>query len=269
MPCLRTKGYPSASPRRDEDDRLRAEQTALGAAETQHVDAAVGRDLAQTGAQRDRGVGQSRPVDVQQQAALVRDGRQRRGLSRRVNGAQLRRLADRHRPRLHVVLVANSPDRAPHELRSELAVGRGQVDELAAGEALGGAALVDVDVRRLRADDGIEGPQDRAQRGDVAAGAVEDGEALDVAEQLAHALSQRRGPGVVAVGGRPPRVGLDDRLERRGVGARVVVAREHDEPGLDRRTHAGITSPGSTADAGRRAAHTSAGSSTIFFFTDS
>ena len=55
-----------------EHDGLAAEQPVLGAAERQHVDAAVGRDLAQAGAERGGGVQQPGAVDVQQQPVLVR-----------------------------------------------------------------------------------------------------------------------------------------------------------------------------------------------------
>ena len=131
-----------------------------------------------------------------------------------------------------MVLVADADERAAHELRRELAVGGRQVDELAAGEALRRAALVHVDVRGLGADDGLEGPQHGGQRGDVAAGAVEDREGLDVAEELAHALLQRERPVVVAVGGREAVVGRGDRREHGGVHAGVVVAREEHQAAL-------------------------------------
>ena len=153
------------------------------------------------------------------------------------------------------------PTTAPlHELGRQLAVGGRQVDELAAGEALRRAALVHVDVRRLGADDGLERTHHRGQRRDVAAGAVEDRERVDVAEDLAHALLQRQGPVVVAVGGREAAVGRGDRRENGGVHARVVVAREEHQPALASRrlrhapapAPARLRRPASSAASGRR-----------------
>ena len=57
------------------------------------------------------------------------------------------------------------------ELGRQLAVGRGDGQELAAEVALGRPALVDVDVGRVRADHGLVRPQDELQREDVGRGA--------------------------------------------------------------------------------------------------
>ena len=156
IPCLRTNEVARGEVAAEEDDRLAAEQPVLGAAEGQHVDAAVGGDLAEAGPQARRGVGEPGAVDVQQQTGGVRGLGQRGRLGRRVHGAELGRLRDRDDPRLHVVLVADADDGAAHQLRRQLAVGGRQIDELAAGEALRRAALVHVDVRGLGADDGLE-----------------------------------------------------------------------------------------------------------------
>ena len=73
-------------------------------------------------------------------------------------------------------------------------------EELGAGEALGGAALVDVHVRGLGADDGLVGAEGEVEAGDVCAGAVEDDEGLRVgAEVAAEEVLGARGAGVAAV----------------------------------------------------------------------
>ena len=132
---------------------------------------------------------------------------------------------------LDVVLVAEADEPRAQQLRRQLAVRRRHVDQLGAGDALRGAALVDVDVRRLGADHGLVRPQDGGERGDVAAGAVEDGERLDVAEQLPQAAPQAGRPKVVAVGRRPAAVGGCERLHDGGMRSRVVVAGEERERG--------------------------------------
>ena len=215
--------------RTEEDDGLGSEEAALGPAEGQHVDAAVGGELAQLEAQRLRGVHQPGAVHVQEQPGLVRRLRQRRDLGGRVHGPQLGRLGDGDDLGLHVVLVAEPDEPGLQQLRRQLAVRRRHVDELGAGDALRRPALVDVDVRRLRADHRLERPQHGGEDGHVAAGPVEDGERLHVAEELAQAVAQARRPGVVTVGLSPAVVGGGDRLEDGGVRPRVVVAGEERE----------------------------------------
>ena len=64
-----------------------------------------------------------------------------------------------------------------------------------------GAALVDVDVRRLGGDDGPPAGKHRLEAHDVGSGAVEDGVDLNAAaEQFDEARRQRLGVDVVAVG---------------------------------------------------------------------
>ena len=127
------------------------------------------------------------------------------------------------------MLVAEAGEPGAQELRCQLAVGRRHVHELGSGDPLRGAALVDVDVRRLRADHRLERPQHGREGRDVAAGTVEDRKHLNVAEQLAQPPAQPGRPLVVAVGTRPALVGGGDRLEDGGVCPRIVVTGEERE----------------------------------------
>ena len=215
--------------RAEEDGGLGSEEAALGPSEGQDVDAAVRGELAQLETQSLRGVHQPGAVHVQEQPGLVRGLRQRRDLGGRVHGPQLGGLGDGHDPGLHVVLVAEPDEPGLQQFRRELAVRRRHVDELGAGDALRRPALVDVDVRRLRADHRLERPQHGREDGHVAAGPVEDGERLHVAQELAQTVAQALGPEVVSVGSSPAVVGGGDRREDGGVRPRVVVAGEERE----------------------------------------
>jgi hypothetical protein len=145
-------------------------------------------------------------------------------LVRRVERAELRRLRDGHHAGLHDVLVAEPHELRGDEVRGELAVRRGDGEELEAAHPLGRAALVDVEVRALRADDALPWPQHRPQRDDVRRGAVEDEERLGVgAELVAQALAGARRHVVGAVGGRVPVVDGGDRGHDLGEDGGVVV----------------------------------------------
>ena len=100
-------------------------------------------------------------------------------------------------------------------------------EQLEAGDLLGGAALVVVDVRGPGRDDRAPAGQHAGERDDVRAGAVEDRERLGLrAEVLAHDLLQALGVDVLAVGDLVAVVRGGDRGEHLGVHAGVVVARE-------------------------------------------
>ncbi len=158
-----------------------------------------------------------------------------RELAGAVAGPELGALADAHDARLHRVLVADPPELRRDELGRELAVGRRHRLELAAGDPLRRAALVDVDVRPGGADDRLPGPAQRPQAQDVRRAAVEDevGARL-LAEVLAQQLERARRPRIGAVGDRVVLVGRGDRGEHLGVRAGVVVGGEGPHaPSLD------------------------------------
>ena len=87
---------------------------------------------------------------------VVGPGAEGSHLGDRVTGAYLGRLADRHHPRLDVVLVADPLRRRGHQLRRQFSIGSRDGDQLAAEEPLGSTALVDVDVGAFGADHRFE-----------------------------------------------------------------------------------------------------------------
>ena len=90
-----------------------------------------------------------------------------------------------------------------------------------------GAALVDVQVRGLGADDGLVGAEGEVEAGDVGAGAVEDEKGLGMgAEVAAEEIFGARGELISAVGGGVAFVHRRDRSHDVGVDARVVVRGE-------------------------------------------
>ena len=123
------------------------------------------------------------------------------------------------------MLVAAPGQPAGDQLGRDLAVGRGDGQQLGAEDPLGRAALVGVDVRGLGADDGLVPAEQEAEAEHVRAAAVEDqvGLALGAGEpsELADRLLR---PRVGAVGDRVAGVGLDDGAHDVRVGACVVVA---------------------------------------------
>ena len=107
---------------------------------------------------------------------------------------------------------------------------RRHVDELGAGDALRRPALVDVDVRRLRADHRLERPAARPQRTvTLPPVPLKTGNASTSPSSSRRRSRRPRRPLVVAVGLSPAVVGGADRLEDGGVRPRVVVAGEERE----------------------------------------
>ena len=96
-----------------------------------------------------------------------------------VQRAELGGLRQRDDERLGAVLVAPAPRLAVDELGRELAVVGRHGQELDAGDPLGRAALVDVDVSGGCRDHGAPARQHRLQPDDVGSGAVEHRERLD------------------------------------------------------------------------------------------
>ena len=153
--------------------------------------------------------------------------RKRPELVDRVRRTELRGLRDRDDGLLGAVHVPRAYGMHIHQVRGEQAVLRGDGPQLEAGDLLGRPALVDVDVRGLRADHGLPGPAHRLKRHDIGAGAVEDGEDLGLrAEVVAHEVAQALRLVVIAVRHGMAGIGAADRLEDLGVDAGVVVAGE-------------------------------------------
>jgi hypothetical protein len=192
-------------PRGRDDDRLAAEGPVLRAAEAQDVDPGIRREGPQRQVEGGGGVREARAVEVQAHAARVRVVGEGTDLLGRVESAELGRLRDRHDERLRAVLVAPAPRFAVDEPGRELAVVGRHVQDLDARDALGGTALVDVDVGGGCRDDGAPPRQHRLQPRDVGARPVEDGEGLH---------PRRSG------GGTPPAVVRCRRPRRRRSGGR-------------------------------------------------
>ena len=153
--------------------------------------------------------------------------RNARELLQRVQRPELGRLRDRDDAGLDDVLVADAHDPPRHQLGRELAVGRRHGQQLDPAHDLGRAALVDVQVRALGADDALPGAQHRPQADDVRARAVEDGEGDGVVTEVrADGGLQPRGPLVGAIRGGVTVVGGGDGIQRFGQDGGVVVARE-------------------------------------------
>ena len=107
----------------------------------------------EAGAERGGGVGEAGAVDVEEHPARVGGLGERRDLGERVDGAELGRLGQiETSARLDVVLVAAPRVPAAEVGRVELAVLGLDREQLDAGDSLGRAALVDVQVggRRRR-----------------------------------------------------------------------------------------------------------------------
>jgi hypothetical protein len=203
-----------------EYDRLTDQEAVLGAAEGDDVDARVGGGLAKRGALCHGGVGEPGAVDVQVHFELVGGRRDRAGLVDRVDGAELGRLGDRHDARLDRVLVATMGLPATDVIRRQLALGVGDRQQLGLGDALGRAALVDVHVSDVGADDTLEGLGQGVDRGDVRATAVEHREGFRaLAEVLAEPLAGAVRVVIVPVGDDVALVGGGEGLEDLGVRA--------------------------------------------------
>ena len=148
-------------------------------------------------------------------------------LRQRVAGADLGRLGDRHHAWLGEMLVAAPRQAAGDQLGCELAARRGHGQQLGPEDALGRPALVGVDVRRLRADDGLMPAEQQPKPEYVRAAAIEDQVhlALRTSEPPQFA-SGSFGPRVRAIGDGIADVGVRDRAHDGGVYPGVVVAAE-------------------------------------------
>ncbi len=161
----------------EEDHRLRGQRAVLGGPERQRVHAALPRRLGRCAAQRHQGVGEAGAVDMQLQAFLARQLRDRPQLVRRVDRAELGGLGEADGAGLRMMHEAllEMFERGGDRRGLELGVGAFQRHELGAmGEELRRAALVDRDMGFGMADDGAVLWHQRRQRQRVGARAVDD-----------------------------------------------------------------------------------------------
>jgi len=178
---------------------------------------------------------------VQHHAAFVGVLGDRADLGRRVERSELGGLGDADGERLRAVLVAPAPGLLVDECGSELAVGGIDGEQLEAGHPLGGAALIRVDVRGARRDDGAPARKHAGERGHIGPGAVEDREGFGgLAEVFLHDLLQLRRIHVFAVGDLVAAVGVGDGGEHFGVRSRVVVTGESAKGGVMKLGHRSI-----------------------------
>jgi hypothetical protein len=91
----------------------------------------------------------------------------------RVAGAEFGRLGDGHDTRPGPVVVAAATELFGDQFWRDLAVGRGDLEELGAEHSFCRAALVGVDVRRVGADHGLVPAQHQAQPDHVGSAAVQ------------------------------------------------------------------------------------------------
>src|SRR6202020_2153946 len=101
-----------------------------------------------------------------------------------VAGAELGHLRNSHHARLREMLVIPVAYAALDQIRRELPVRDGNSQQLGADNPLACPALVHVDVGALRADDGVNRPQQQAEPEDVGPGPVEHEEGSAGAERV-------------------------------------------------------------------------------------
>jgi hypothetical protein len=222
-------------------DRLAEHQAVLRAAERHRVDADVARDRAERHPERSRRIGETRTVEVDAHAEGVRVVGDGPDLVGRVDRAELGALRDRDRQGLRALLVTPAVGLPVDQVGRQLAVGGRHRQQFEAAQALGRPALVGVDVRGRRADDGGPSRRERLQRGDVGTRPGQDGvDRGPLAERLDDHLGQPRRVGIGPVRADVPAVRVDDRLQHLGVGSRVVVAGERVDRGIVEARHPSI-----------------------------
>ena len=160
----------------EEDHRLHAERAVLGGAEREHIHARLPGELGRRAAQAHQRVGETGAVHVHAQAPRARSSASaapRPGVDR----AEFGRLRERqHAGALFVFAAAHGGEhRGRPPAGVSLPAGAAHADQLgAAGEHLGRAALVDLDVRLVMADDRAVRRAARRQRQRIGGGAGDD-----------------------------------------------------------------------------------------------
>ena len=172
-------------------DRLGAHEAVLRAAEGKHINAQVASGLAQGLAEACSGVRYPCAVHVQKHITFVRESGECLDLFRLVHGTHFGGLGNRNDMRLYVVLVADTVVCALNRFHCQLAVSRGNRNELAAGEFFGRAALVHIDVGGLSADHRVIGLSERLQAEHVGGRAVENEEYIDVRTEVLSEFADR------------------------------------------------------------------------------
>jgi hypothetical protein len=124
------------------------------------------------------------------------------------------------------MLVAKASEPPSYQLRCQLPVGGRYRQELAAQQALGGPAFVDVHMRGIGADHSFERPQHQAETKDVSRRTVEDQVRLPGSRSSAEPAQRSPGEFVVAICRRVADVSCRDRRENIGVHSGMIVASE-------------------------------------------
>jgi len=215
----------------EEDDGLGGEQAVFGAAETEDIDAGtpgeVGGSVA-GGSDGGAGVGEAGAVEVDGEAVGVGEVGEGVDLGRGVDGPVFGGLGEGEGAGFREMDAVAAGEGGGDGGGGEFAVGAGEREELAAaGEELGGAAFVGVDVGDLVAEDALVTLAEGGEGEGIGGGAVEDEKCFAVGfEEIAEELAGAGGGGVVAVGGDGAGVGGVDGGEGLGADAGGVVAGE-------------------------------------------
>ena len=211
----------------EEADCLPKHQAVLRAAEAQDVDAQIGGNPAQRRSERDRRIGDARAVDVDEQAAFVRERAQVANFVELVKAAELRCLRDRNGAGLRKMDVVSGTQIRLDVGRPQLTVAGRNRHHFRAAEAFESAAFVGLEMRAGRRKHRLPRTQHRAQRGNVCARAVERQEDFGLlAEVLFESGGRARGPIVLAVTDGVAAVRRFERFENFRRDRRVVVAGE-------------------------------------------
>ena len=215
----------------EKDDGLGGQQAVFGAAETEDVDACAPSEIGGgVAGQRGggAGVGETSAVHVHCEAVGVGEVGEGADFGGGVERAVLGGLGEGERAGFREVDAVAAGEGGGDGGRGELAGGAGEREEFtAAGEELGRAAFVGVDVGDLVAEDTLVALAECGESEGVGGGAVEDKERLAVGlEDLAEEGLGAGGGGVVAVGGDEVGVGGGENGEGLGAEAGGVVAGE-------------------------------------------
>ena len=131
--------------------------------EGEHVHAQIPRGLPQGLPQAGGGVGDAGAVHVQKHATLVGKASQGLDFVRLIDGTHFSGLRNGDDSRLHMMRVINAVVSMTDGFDRKLAVGHRNRKKLAAGEFLGRAAFVGIDVGGFAADDSVIGIGQRLQ----------------------------------------------------------------------------------------------------------
>ncbi len=123
------------------------------------------------------------------------------------------------------MLIANAVIGMRRDLHCQLAVGRGQWNQLAAGQLFRRATFIRINVRKLRTQHRMIGPRQRLQAQHIRRGSVENKENLDVlSKMLAKFSDGRLRVGIISIPHYMTFIRASNRLQHLGMNNRIVVA---------------------------------------------